>query len=146
MNPRIIALRGRGSIGKSTTLVLLSELIQPLGWTPVSQHRHGNGIDIIDVFVNDQGDRLGIASAGDHYDEVAPAIRKLISEGCTTIVCACRTKDMPNAQGVVRGTNTALREFSNNITYINKTVEDPEDKPACDQANQNDVNQLVNLI
>ncbi len=37
MNRRIIALRGRGEIGKTTTILLLPGLLQSMGWELVSR-------------------------------------------------------------------------------------------------------------
>ena len=147
MNPRVIALRGRGSIGKSTTLAKeLTRLLIQNGWRLVSEWRHGNGIDVVNVYTNDDGVLLGVASAGDKYDEVAQAFATLVGQGCTVIICACRTKDMPNAAGDVRGTNTAMREFSDDITYIDKTIADRNDTVACDRANETDAQRLLNLL
>ena len=146
MNPRIIALRGRGYGGKTTTLRLLADILPNQDWTRVSRELHGNQIDIIDVYEDANGNRLGVASAGDHYDEVEPALRKLVAAGCTVIVCACRTKDMPNADGEYKGTHAAMYEFTEDVTFVNKTIIDVEDKVLRDQANQSDVQRLLNLI
>jgi hypothetical protein len=143
---RIIALRGRGYIGKTTTINLLANRLPNFGWINISREIHGNGIDVIGVYVSTDGKRLGIASAGDHYDEVEPALQKLKAAECSIVVCACRTKDMPNADGIYRGTNTALNEFSDDISFVNKTIIDLEDKNVRHQANQDDVQQLLNRL
>lgn len=70
MNRRIIALRGRGSVGKTTTINMLADRLLTRGWRRESRVMHGNGVDITDVYVGDDGVRLGVASAGDNFNEV----------------------------------------------------------------------------
>jgi|LakMenE01Jun11ns_1017448.scaffolds.fasta_scaffold9881092_3 hypothetical protein len=63
MKRRIIALRGRGDVGKTTTILLLPGLLIARGWELVSRVMHGNGIDITDVYKNANGDLHGVASS-----------------------------------------------------------------------------------
>lgn len=146
MNRRIIALRGRGNIGKTTTILLLPGLLTTRGWVLVNRVMHGNGIDITDVYQNENGDLLGVASAGDNFREVNSALTILFGAGCPVVICACRTRDMPNADGVVRGTHSAMRQFTNNIQFVNKTIIGRNDEAARAQANGADANRLINLI
>lgn len=50
MNRRIIALRGRGGIGKTTTINMLADMLLTRGWRRESRVFHGNGVDITDVY------------------------------------------------------------------------------------------------
>ena len=84
MNRRIIALRGRGGIGKTTTINMLADMLLTRGWRRESSVVHGNGVDITDVYVGADGVRLGVASAGDNFREVNDAL-KILSDaplGC----------------------------------------------------------------
>ena len=105
MNRRIIALRGRGDIGKTTTINMLADMWHTRGWTRESRVLHGNGIDIKNVYFGADGVRFGEVSAGDNFREVDTSLRILLDANCTVVVCACRTHDMPDANGVVQGTS-----------------------------------------
>lgn len=146
MNNRLIALRGRGSVGKTTTIVELADGLINFGWNREWRTVHGNGVDIVDLYKNNEGILLGVASAGDNYDEVAPALRRLLNAGATIMICACRTKDMPNAKGVIRGTNTAMREITRNITFVNKTIVEQKIEALRQQANTRDINSIMNIL
>lgn len=143
---RIIALRGRGSIGKTTTIVRLADGLINFGWIREWRRVHGNGIDIVDLYRNSEGILLGVASAGDNYDEVAPALHRLVNAGATIMICACRTKDMPNADGEIRGTHAAMREITQNITFVNKTIIEQESDSLRQQANTRDINSIMNIL
>lgn len=146
MNNRIIALRGRGSIGKTTTIVELADGLINFGWKREWHTVHGNGVDIVDLYSNSKGTLLGVASAGDNYHEVAPALKRLVSAGATVMICACRTKDMPNANGKIRGTHAAMKEITQNITFINKTIIDQKNDVLHQQANTKDINSIMNIL
>lgn len=143
---RIIALRGRGSVGKTTTIVQLADELGNFGWNREWRVFHGNGIDIIDLYRNDEGTLLGVASAGDNYDEVAPALRRLVNAGASTMICACRTRDMPNADGEIRGTHAAMREITQDITFVNKTIVEQDNDILRQQANARDINSIMNIL
>ena len=120
MDPKIIALRGRGDIGKTATINLIPGILIEQGWTRIMRDMHGNRIDFIDVYEKD-GIKLGVASAGDNYREVNIAMVVLVAEGCTIIICACRTFDKRNKIGVFHGTHSApapTRVCYNNVSLI----------------------------
>ena len=146
MNRRIIALRGRGGIGKTTTIRLLADMLERAGWERISRVMHGNGIDITDVCRNKNGDLLGVESAGDNFREVNDALTILFGAGCELVICACRTRDMPDSNGLVQGTHFAMRQFTNNINFVNKTIVDRTNEAAKDRANLEDANNLLNRI
>jgi len=133
MNRRIIALRGRGGIGKTTTINMLADMLLTRGWTRESRVLHGNGIDITDVYFGADGVRLGVASAGDNFREVNDALKILSGAGCVTVICACRTRG---------ATNDAMRKYSNNITFVNKTIV-ADDDVAQAQTNESDANRIL---
>lgn len=133
MNRRIIALRGRGSIGKTTTINILADLLLTLGWSRESRVMHGNGVDITDVYVSGEGVRLGVASAGDNFYEVNDALKILSGAGCETVICACRTRG---------ATHDAMRKYSINITFLNKTIV-TDGSGARAQINESDANRII---
>jgi hypothetical protein len=146
MNRRIIALRGRGSIGKTTTINMFADMLLTRGWTRESRLLHGNGVDITDVYVGADGVRLGVASAGDNFNEVDKSLRILFDANCTIVVCACRTRDMPDANGVVQGTHFAMNQFTNDITFVIKTIVETDNDEQRRRANDADVDRLINTI
>lgn len=146
MNRRIIALRGRGGIGKTTTINMLADMLLTRGWRRESRVFHGNGVDITDVYIGADGVRLGVASAGDNFNEVDRSLRILFDANCTVVVCACRTRDMPDANGVVQGTHFAMRQFTNDIQFVIKTIVETDNDEQRRRANDADVNRIINLI
>lgn len=146
MNRRIIALRGRGSIGKTTTINMLADLLLTRGWRRESRVMHGNGVDITDVYVGADGVRLGVASAGDNFNEVDRSLRILFDANCTVVVCACRTRDMPDANGVVQGTHFAMRQFTNDIRFVVKTIVETDSVEQRRLVNDADEDRLLELI
>lgn len=143
---RIIALRGRGGIGISTTIILLAEMLLTRGWIRESRFLHGNGVDITDVYVNANSVRLGLASAGDNFNEVDSSLRILFNANCTIVVCACRTRDMPDANGVIQGTHFAMRQFKNDIRFVVKTIVETDSELQRRLANDADVDRIIALI
>lgn len=144
MNRRIIALLGKGGIGKSTTLNLLPDRLSELGWIEHSRINHGNGIDFISVFEL-SGIRLGVSTAGDNYREVSSGMRILIKASCIMAISACRSFDKVNPKtGIKKGTHEALKEFSNDITFVRKTIESNEANREI--VNLIDITRIVELI
>ena len=143
---RIIALRGRGFVGKTTTIIQLADGLGNFGWNREWRVFHGNRIDIIDLYRNDNGILLGVASAGDNYDEVASALFRLVNAGASIMICACRTRDMPNADGEIRGTHAAMREITQDITFVNKIIIEPDNDILRQQATTRDINSIMNIL
>ncbi len=137
MIERIIALRGRGEIGKSTTIIQLADELVRRGWTRESRVLHGNRIDITDVYTNEEGVRLGVASAGDNFMEVDGSLRMLSTVDCRIVICACRTRG---------GTHTAMRQFTRNILFVTKTIVTGTNENDMRIANNADLFSLLNQI
>ena len=84
---------------------MFADMLLTPGWTRGSCVMHGNGVDIKDVYFGADGVRLGEVSTGDNSREVDTSLRILFDANCTVVVCACRTRDMPDANGIVQGTS-----------------------------------------
>jgi hypothetical protein len=118
---RIIALRGRGNSGKSTTIRLLYDLLLQNRYQLISSNFNVDGGDFISIFAKN-GKLIGVTSSGDTYDLVHHRLQELINANCNLCVCACRTFDR-----VPPGTNAAIIEFTDyENQFIEKTVEDNE--------------------
>jgi hypothetical protein len=94
-------------MGKTTTINMFADMLFTRGWRRESRVFHGNGVDITDVYVGADGVRLGEVSTGDNFREFDTSLRILFDANCTVVVCACRTRDIPDANGVVQGTFNA---------------------------------------
>lgn len=106
MIKNIIALKGKGSCGKTTSIGYLHEELLSK-YTLIETTFSKVGSDFISVFeINEV--MVGISSKGDTYDDVMGDLKKLISKGCEFLICACRTYDRKNSQGEIRGSNTAI--------------------------------------
>ncbi|MFL3663672.1 MAG: hypothetical protein ACJ04Q_06710 [Flavobacteriales bacterium] len=113
----IIALQGRANSGKTTSIKIFHEMLIGEGWVPVPNKRQDFGSDFLDIFEKD-GERLGVTSVGDTYDDIIGRLEILINENCNPIVCACRTFDKRrNAQGELEGTVAATKRLSSSVEY-----------------------------
>lgn len=97
MTNTIIALQGRGGIGKSTTIRLaFDSFIKSSDVVLIDFTRRGRSIDfraIVDI--PNQKIRVGFSSQGDTKAEILKSLRKLIADGCDIIVCASRSRGGP---------------------------------------------------
>ena len=136
---RIIALQGRGSSGKTTTINMLPAILRANGYRPVPGMYQPHGADFLDVYENGII-RLGVTSSGDTYDLVHDRLTDLINAGCTVCICACRTRD-----NVPPGTIAAVNSFPGfTPTFIQKTY---ATTPAQESiVNNADANTLFNTI
>lgn len=132
----IIALRGKGNSGKSTTIRILHDLILSNGYQQISSNFRGDGGDFTAIF-SKKGKLIGVTSSGDTYDLVHDHLQELVSSDCDICVCACRTFDR-----IPPGTNAAIIEFTN---YRNQFVEKTLDNNTATQrqTNMNDASTLL---
>jgi hypothetical protein len=92
---RVIALRGIGNTGKSSTLRMLYELL--VTDYALSSNRINVRVEGLlnqsntSVIVSVNGVRIGIDSLGDRPDILAARLRELEFNACAIIVCASRT-------------------------------------------------------
>jgi hypothetical protein len=115
----IIALRGRGNSGKSTTIRLLYDLLLQNGYQIIRSNFNVTGGDFIAVF-SKNGKLIGVTSSGDSYDLVHDRLEELVNDNCNICICACRTFDR-----VPPGTNAAIIEFANYLNqFVEKTLDD----------------------
>jgi len=139
MNKRIIALKGRGNSGKTSTIKLLPEILKENGFNQVPNKYRKFGSDFRDIFIKD-GLLVGITSSGDTYDLVKQRLAELINDNCIICICACRTFDRSE-----KGTIAATKEFNNYETeYVNKTYENNESKQY--EVNKKDAEKLMERI
>lgn len=134
----IIALRGVGNSGKSTTICKFHDLMTAHGYTVVETNFVPGGGDFLAIFTK-MGKKIGVTSCGDTYDLVADRLTDLINDGCEICVCACRSYDRG------RGTNTAIAEFT---SYHHQFVQKAVDRnPATqDATNDTDAQQLFSIV
>lgn len=102
---KIIALFGKGGIGKTTTLNLLNNLINPDN--PIT-----DGKDHRRTFTY-KGKTISITTPGDNETEVKKNIQYVQDKNCDILVTASRTWGQ---------TVTELENFSKNIRWIEKNV------------------------
>lgn len=92
MTKRLVALRGKGQVGKTTSLHNLNRLLlsEPHAKT-VKFTKYGYKLDFATI-IDYAGKRVGIVSRGDVAADLAGFIEDLESDRCHVIVCAARTK------------------------------------------------------
>jgi ABC-type cobalamin/Fe3+-siderophores transport system ATPase subunit len=104
---KIIALRGKGGTGKTTTMKMLRAEILNLGAEEI--HYKDNlghkGRDFYGVY-KVWNTLIGITSEGDFHRVVYERIERLIGMECRIICCTCRTKDTKKP-----GTISAIHAF-----------------------------------
>ena len=88
----IIALYGKGGIGKSTTCKLVKDKLLKLGGLNVFRNEHvrANGHDINIVLQQDTL-KIGIETEGDPGTPLEDRLSDFVNIGCQIIVCTCRT-------------------------------------------------------
>tara|TARA_B100000508_G_C11465630_1_gene282066 strand:- start:15472 stop:15891 length:420 start_codon:yes stop_codon:yes gene_type:complete len=131
MSNKIIALRGRGCSGKTTTINMLPAILTSNGYTQVPNMYQNYGSDFLDVY--EKGNtRVGLTSSGDTFDLVNDRLTELVGHGCQICICACRTYDR-----VPPGTIAATQNFPG---YQNECVDKTYANSADNQiiANQKD--------
>ncbi|MBB6005431.1 hypothetical protein [Arcicella rosea] len=136
----IIALRGKGNSGKTTTIRILHNLLLANGYVQVRSNFSVNGGDFITIF-SKKGKLIGVTSSGDTYDLVHDRLQEMVNANCNICVCACRTFD----RSAKPGTNAAIIEFA---TYSNQFVEKTVDDNAATRpaTNNSDAQNLLRLI
>src|SRR5262249_8550359 len=89
MQRTMIALRGPGNAGKSTTIRLVYQNLRREGRVirPVAPLRKEVKGAILEI----NGVEVGITSQGDEGEIVRSHVERLIEAGCVVIVCATRT-------------------------------------------------------
>jgi len=102
---KVIALFGKGGIGKTTTLNLLNNLINPDN--PIT-----DGKDHRRTFTY-KGKTISITTPGDNETEVKKNIQYVQDKNCDILVTASRTRGQ---------TVTELENLSKNIRRIEKNV------------------------
>lgn len=135
----IIALRGRGNSGKSSTIRMLYDLLLQNRYGLISSNFNATGGDYLAVF-SKNGKFIGVTSSGDTYDLVHDNLEVLVNSNCTICVCACRTYDR-----IPPGTNAAIIEFTNySNLFVDKTVDGNEATQAA--TNRADAINLFTII
>lgn len=99
---KILALMGRASSGKTTTISLLPAILLAHGYTQVPGMYVNHGADFLDAYT-DGKIKLGITSAGDFESIVRDRLTILVAAGCDVCICACRTYG---------GTHVAIQSFT----------------------------------
>lgn len=132
---RIIALKGRGNSGKTTTIHLLPDILLTNGYSRVARMYQNHGSDFLDVFENGK-QRVGVTSSGDTYDLVHDRLTDLVNAKCNVCVCACRTSG---------GTHTAIYDLKGYTSHFEQKTyaANPAQEPIV---NATDVNKIFSLI
>ena len=110
----IIALKGRGGIGKTTTIGMLHAKMLANGFLLISSSYLSTGRDFSSIFTK-KGKTIGLASWGDSEQLVKTKLDELISKGSEICVCACRSYG---------GTHTAINSFNPpySANFISKNI------------------------
>ncbi|HEY5125097.1 MAG TPA: hypothetical protein VIK14_15310 [Ignavibacteria bacterium] len=92
MKKTIIALKGKGKSGKSTTLRLLSNKLEIQGFKIIIDKRKINRTDFKYVVFSKNGIRVGITSYGDLLEIIKNNLKILENLNCKILICACRSR------------------------------------------------------
>lgn len=132
---RIIALKGRGNSGKTTTINLLPNILLANGYIKVAGMYQNHDRDFLDVFENGK-QRVGVTSSRDTFDLVHDRLTDLVNAGCDVCICACRTSG---------GILTAIYNFTGYASHFEQKTyaSNPAQEP---RVNAIDANKLFSLI
>jgi len=94
MSKAVIALRGVGDSGKSTTIKMVYSLLSEECKLQILEEYDG----VVDQWVifKLNGKKVGIESQGDPGSRLERTLRHFKDEGCDIIVCATRTRGKTN--------------------------------------------------
>jgi len=109
---KVIALKGKANIGKTTTLNIVYQFLLEDGYTQVSGNFRELGNpkmkDFIDILEKDDI-KIGIVSMGDYSLKIGSSVRCFLQElddkGCSVSICASRTDKIGTINAVKRYTN-----------------------------------------
>lgn len=85
----ILALRGAGKRGKSTTLGMLIEMIK-VEYPSANLEEAKFKIDIT-IVITINGKKIGIETQGDPNSRLGASLKRFIEIGCKVIICASRS-------------------------------------------------------
>ena len=126
---KVIALFGKGGIGKTTTLNLLNNLINPDN--PIT-----DGKDHRRTFTY-KGKTISITTPGDNETEVKKNIQYVQDKNCDILVTASRTKGYGK---------DCLEKFSKNIRWIKKNVEDQQEQDLVNKTQAADLQAIIDEV
>ena len=90
MKKEVIALRGKGKVGKSQTICKTYYLLRNKHETAKREYEILRKIDIR-VIITINGVKIGIESQGDPGGRLKKSLLLFVNVGCTIIICATRT-------------------------------------------------------
>ena len=136
---KIIALKGKGNVGKTTTIRILHNILQQNGYVLNETNITAYGGDFVAIFEKNSI-LIGLTSFGDTYDAVHSRLEELIAKNCEICICASRTYDRvpPGTIGAIKG----FKNYSNE--FIDKTVD--YNLSTQNNTNNNDADRLFQLI
>lgn len=89
MKKLVIANRGSGNIGKSSSVKAVFQLLKDKGHKLLIEEWQGEDIKAIFEI---EGVKVGVESQGDPDSQMEPTMEAFVDAGCEIIVTACRTK------------------------------------------------------
>ncbi len=135
----IVALRGKTSTGKTTTIKILHNLLMQNNYVQISTTYNQDGGDFAAIF-SKHGRLIGVSSSGDSYDALQDSLNGLAKANCSICICACRTSDMSP-----RYVNKAIKEFGDyHHLYIDKKAYNDSYKQI--ESNFNQANNILGII
>ncbi len=138
---KIIALRGKGNSGKSSTLRILHDLLEDdKGFKKVWSKKKEKPMDFDAVFLK-KDILIGITSRGDTYNYVHKHLQILVDNKCIICVCACRTVDRKEP-----GTIAAIKEFKDYQHQFEDKIFNENYTKLHDTTNKNDAQKLHSIL
>ena len=123
---KIIALRGEGRKGKTSTLIIVYEVLKKRGLTVVEYEALPNN-DFRTVLKDSLGNLIGIVSQGDYAIgscSVKNHLKWAETKGCTKTICACTLG--PHKEKI----EGYIASFPDHC-FIDKTIEMDSSKQVC---------------
>ncbi len=142
MQKTMLALKGQGNAGKTSTLRLVYECFG--GIVP-----SGDKAEILGTILYD-GVRVGFASAGDKAKILKQSLKQLKDDRCVVIVCGVRIEEVFIRQGVwnypcIEEVESFASEHGFNLKWIEKPKAG-KIKPDQERANREMADQIVKEV
>lgn len=137
MEKTIIALWGRGNVGKTTTIKDVFEKLLEIFKDCKLLKKEDSYVDDIQSIIEIDDIKIGIESQGDPNSRIFKSIPLFIKEGCHIIICATRTS----------GATTKIvkkQESDYEVVWIKSKPNDAKNEQ--EQRNQENSKLIVGLV
>ena len=91
MKKMVIEIYGVGEVGKSNSVIRISEKIKKLKKTKTTTYKFNGSTSELHEILENSSIKIGLDAQGDPGTNLKKRIQSLVAEKCDIIICTCRT-------------------------------------------------------